>query len=251
MPWQLILDITVALLLVAFIAYAVTLSHQLKELRKGRDEMERMVKTFNEATSRAEAGIPRLRKTAEDAGRFLDEHVAKARTLRDDLAYMVERADGMAARLEGAVRNARGEGKPASKDGARGVEPKGMEPRGVDPRGVETRGVEPRGGEARGVEPRGRATNSAEAWADALSDQDARLAAARPRLRTRPDGAPAPEGRGPLGGTRPLGGLDGPTDPRSESRALAPTQAPEAALSAEDERSEAERELLRALQSAR
>lgn len=240
MPWQLILDVTVAILLVAFIAYAVALSRQLKELRKSRDEMERVIKTFNEATARAEAGIPRLRKTAEDAGRSLDEHVAKARTLRDDLAYMVERADGMAVRLEGAVRVARGEVKPSPKEGrppeGRGVEVKGLEPKGVDPRGVEPRGLEPRNGVGKGVET----------WNEAASVQDARLAAARPRPRVRTELLDRPTAggsdvRGPLGGTRPLGGLDA-----AKSNADA-----EEDFTVDDERSEAERELLRALQSAR
>ncbi|WP_413207046.1 DUF6468 domain-containing protein [Rhodospirillum sp. A1_3_36] len=248
MPWQLILDITVAILLLVFIAYAVALSRQLKELRKSRDQMERVIKTFNEATARAEAGIPRLRKTAEEAGRALDERVAKARTLRDDLAYMVERADGMAARLEGSVRFARGESKPSAKDGrvaeGRNGEGKGSEARGVEPRGVEPRGLEPpQGGEARG----GAGAAGVEAWArSAGADQDARLTAARPRPRVRADSGDraistaVDGGRGPLGGTRPLGGL-GVERPKSATG--------EAGM--DDERSEAERELLRALQSAR
>jgi hypothetical protein len=249
MPWQLILDVTVAILLMVFIAYAVALSRQLKELRKSRDQMERVIKTFNEATARAEAGIPRLRKTAEEAGRALDEHVAKARTLRDDLAYMVERADGMAARLEGSVRFARGESKPSSKD-SRVAEGRASEGKGVEPRGVEPRGVEPRGLEPRGIEARGGASKGVEAWADDAGDQDARLTAARPRPRVRADsgdrsvsggiGSGADGGRGPLGGTRPLGGLGAG---RSKSATGETTM--------DDERSEAERELLRALQSAR
>ncbi|WP_242018895.1 DUF6468 domain-containing protein [Phaeovibrio sulfidiphilus] len=107
MTFQVALDITIALLLLVFIGYAFALSRQLRELRNNRDEMARTIASFNEATARAEAGIPRLRKTAEDAGRTLGDAVTRARALRDDLAFMVERAEGLVPRMEGMVSEAR------------------------------------------------------------------------------------------------------------------------------------------------
>jgi hypothetical protein len=53
-----------------------------------------------------------LRRAAEDAGAALQERVEKAQSLRDDLAFMIERADSMAGRLEDTVRQARGEVRP-------------------------------------------------------------------------------------------------------------------------------------------
>lgn len=104
---KLILDIIVSILLAATIAYAWTLNRRLGELRRNRDEMARLVNAFNDATARAEAGIPKLRRAADEAGATLQERVEKAQTLRDDLAFMIERAEGMANRLEGTVRQAR------------------------------------------------------------------------------------------------------------------------------------------------
>lgn len=109
MDWKIFLDIVVSLLLVATIGYAVMLNSRLTALRKNRDDLAKIIVAFNEATARAEASIPKLKRAAEEAGGGLQERVEKAQSLRDDLAFMIERADTMANRLENAVRSARTE----------------------------------------------------------------------------------------------------------------------------------------------
>lgn len=113
MDYKLILDVIVAILLAATIGYAVMLNTRLNQLRKNRDDLVKLVAAFNDATARAEAGIPKLKRAAEEAGSGLQERVEKAQSLRDDLAFMIERADAMANRLEGSVRAAR-DAKPAA-----------------------------------------------------------------------------------------------------------------------------------------
>ena len=113
LDWKIILDLLVSVLLVATIGYAVMLNQRLTQLRKNRDDLAKTIVNFNEATVRAESSIPKLRKAAEDAGQALQERVEKAHSLRDDLAFMIERADTMANRLENAVRSARTEVKGA------------------------------------------------------------------------------------------------------------------------------------------
>jgi len=108
--WKVLLDIVVSVLMVATIAYATRLNTRLAALRKNRDDLARTIVGFNEATLRAESSIPKLRKAAEEAGLSLQDRVEKAQSLRDDLAFMIERADTMANRLENAVRSARVEG---------------------------------------------------------------------------------------------------------------------------------------------
>jgi hypothetical protein len=115
--YKLILDIIVAILLAATIGYALMLNRRLGELRRNRDDLARLVNAFNDATARAEAGIPKLRRAADEAGATLQERVEKAQTLRDDLAFMIERAEGMANRLEGTVRQARDVKVPPSAQG--------------------------------------------------------------------------------------------------------------------------------------
>ena len=105
-----ILDIVVILLLVPTIVYAIILNKRLTALRRSREELSKVVNSFNEATMRAEAGIPKLKKATTEANHTLKDRVEKAQTLRDDLAFMIERAEELAGRLEGAVRAARNEG---------------------------------------------------------------------------------------------------------------------------------------------
>src|SRR5579859_1009382 len=111
---NLLLDVIIIVLLAATIVYAVILNSRLAQLRDNRDDLARLVAAFNDATARAESGIPRLRRAAEEAGTALQERVEKAQTLRDDLAFMIERADSMAGKLENSVRQAREEVRPAA-----------------------------------------------------------------------------------------------------------------------------------------
>lgn len=114
MEYTIILDMIVAVLLAATIGYAVMLNRRLSALRRNRDDLAKLILNFNDATVRAEQSIPKLRKAAEEAGTSLQERVEKAQALRDDLAFMIERADTMANRLENGVRSARSEAKPAA-----------------------------------------------------------------------------------------------------------------------------------------
>jgi cell division septum initiation protein DivIVA len=109
MDWKILLDLVVSGLLVATITYAIRLNNRLGALRKNRDDLAKIIVSFNEATVRAESSIPKLKRAAEEAGAGLQERVEKAQSLRDDIAFMIERADAMANRLENAVRSARTE----------------------------------------------------------------------------------------------------------------------------------------------
>ena len=112
MDWKILLDLIVSGLLIATISYAVMLNNRLSALRKNRDDLAKIIVSFNEATVRAESSIPKLKRAAEEAGSTLQERVEKAQSLRDDIAFMIERADTMANRLENAVKSARTEVRP-------------------------------------------------------------------------------------------------------------------------------------------
>ena len=107
MPLDTIMDLAIILLLVPTIVYAVILNRRLSALRNSRDELAKVVGSFNEATMRAEAGIPKLKKATLEANNALQERVEKAHSLRDDLAFMIERAEEMADKLDGAVKSGR------------------------------------------------------------------------------------------------------------------------------------------------
>ena len=55
MDWNMVLNVVVAVLLVAMIVYAALLNRRLQGLRANKAEFEAMVTEFNEATRRTEA----------------------------------------------------------------------------------------------------------------------------------------------------------------------------------------------------
>ena len=105
----LVLEIVGAALLVVMIVYAVRLNRRLSSLQEDKAEFERLLISFTDSTSRAESSVARLKASAIDTAQSLQDSVTQAQALRDDLAFMVERADELANRLEGAIRAARSE----------------------------------------------------------------------------------------------------------------------------------------------
>lgn len=100
-------DAIVAILLITTISYAAVLNRRLGVLRRDRAKLEELVKNLAVATQRAESGVAGLKATAADTGRQLEKRVEQAQSLRDDLAYMVERGTTIADRLEGSIRGRR------------------------------------------------------------------------------------------------------------------------------------------------
>ncbi len=112
--YSLALDIVLAVLLVATIGYAMVLNRKLGNLRRHKEELERLAATFSDSTARAKDSIANLKNSTAD----LQADTAKAAGLRDDLKYLIDRGTSAADRLEAAVRESRGEdetrGRPAS-----------------------------------------------------------------------------------------------------------------------------------------
>ncbi len=103
MPYSLILDVLVAVLLAVTIGYAVVLNKRLGKLRGDKIDLEKLATKFGESTSRAEESIENLRHTAD----LLQGGIDKAQALRDDLAFLIDRGDQAADSLEDLVRLAR------------------------------------------------------------------------------------------------------------------------------------------------
>ena len=247
MTTGMILDVVVIVLLVPTIIYAVILNRRLAALRRSREELSKVVNSFNEATMRAEAGIPKLKKATTEANHTLKERVDKAQTLRDDLAFMIERAEELAGRLEGAVRAARAEGvvthppatNPYPAPPAANPYPAAAPP----PRTVAA-------GMGEGPVPSARAAAApATLSAATLAQTAAGFEETAAELRSALGSARAEARMSGMSGTM-SGAMAGGIGAARAKRALAPERpAPEAGL--DEERSEAERELLKALQSAR
>lgn len=117
MQISLVLDIIIAVLLMLTIAYAVRLNQRLSQLRSDKNELQKLARTFADATQRAEAGIQNLKISSE----ALQTQMKQAEVLKDDLAYLVDRGSRTADEMVETVRS----------------------PRGVETRGMETAGAKP------------------------------------------------------------------------------------------------------------
>lgn len=101
------LQLVLLALLGAALPFVWRLERRLSALRRERGALEAGAADFAEAARTAEATLLRLRATAEGAGKGIAERIATAEPLRDDLRYLVERAELLADRLEALVRAAR------------------------------------------------------------------------------------------------------------------------------------------------
>lgn len=102
-----LLDILVACLLVATIAYAAVLNRKLGRLRSGKAELEALLASFQQATVRAEASISALRTYADASHDDVEEKRTTIKGLRDDIDFLVSRASEQADRLEALIRQGR------------------------------------------------------------------------------------------------------------------------------------------------
>lgn len=221
MTTQTILDLVVILLLVPTIVYAIILNRRLVALRRSRDELGRIVASFNDATMRAEAGIPKLKKATTEANQTLKDRVDKAQTLRDDLAFMVQRAEELANRLEASVKSARVDANAAPAAPAASASTYGA----AAPAPIRGLAAEP--------PPRTLAAAAApSALAETAAELRSALGAARAEAKV-PGAAVGASARGRRGG------------------AVAERSVSHDDTAIAEERSEAERELLKALQAAR
>ena len=109
---SILFELLVAGMLAVMIYYAWRLNEKLSNLQNDKAELERLLANFGESTERAEASVQRLKGNASESGQVLEEKVVKAVTLRDELAFMIERANNMADRLEKTINS----GRPAEGD---------------------------------------------------------------------------------------------------------------------------------------
>lgn len=111
---SLLLEGLLAVLLVATIAYSVMLDRRLRTLRQSRDEMQALLASFTAATAHAQAGLVALRETSQSAGESLQSDIERAKALRDDLGFLLDRGNSLADRLEGGIGAARVAAKTAA-----------------------------------------------------------------------------------------------------------------------------------------
>ncbi|WP_043831386.1 DUF6468 domain-containing protein [Muricoccus aerilatus] len=98
-----ILQGALLVLLLAAIPFALRLERGLAAIRRDRAALNDGAEGVETAARGAQSVLAALRSSLEVQAR----QAAAAEALRDDLRFLIERAEGLADRLEGAVRRAR------------------------------------------------------------------------------------------------------------------------------------------------
>lgn len=124
MTLTLIVEIVVALLLVVTLTISLVLNRRLGNLRANQEEMRRLIVDFDKALTKARQGMGELKATSAAADTAHEERMKQARTLRDELSFMIETADRLADRLAGeAAGNRNQRPAPAAEAAARAQAP--------------------------------------------------------------------------------------------------------------------------------
>lgn len=107
MTLTLIVEIVVAVLLLITLGISLVLNRRLGNLRANQDEMRRLISDFDKALAKARVGMSELKTASAAADTAHEERMKQAKTLRDELGFMVETADRLADRLAGEASNNR------------------------------------------------------------------------------------------------------------------------------------------------
>jgi hypothetical protein len=114
MPWTLLADGVVAILLIATILYVRRFSTQIKAIRDSRGEFEKLIADLTKSTDLAASHLHQFKVAAEVTGRDLQARVERTQGLTadfgklgEDLTLLIERAESAANRLEAAIAKGR------------------------------------------------------------------------------------------------------------------------------------------------
>ena len=93
-------DALVMILLAVTIFYSIKLNKRLTNLRANKSEFEALAMQITQAAIRAEACIAELKNAASESDQIVSGSMHKAETIRDEMNFMVERAELAVTRLD-------------------------------------------------------------------------------------------------------------------------------------------------------
>ena len=100
MPYELIIEAVLALLMIAVIASAWVLNQKLTIIRQGQEEMADLVAKLDQVSNDAQASLVELKTKGTEAEEQLRHHTQKARALADELSVITEAGNSLADRLD-------------------------------------------------------------------------------------------------------------------------------------------------------
>ena len=105
MGW--LLETVLIVLLGLTLVHAVRLERALGGLRRDRTALGEAVAGFDNSTRQAEAGLDKLHSMTQETALHLARKLEGAAVLKDDLAFLADRGEHLADRLEQLVRAGR------------------------------------------------------------------------------------------------------------------------------------------------
>ncbi len=100
MALETIIDLVLAVLLLAAIGSSYLLHRRIDAFRKGQQELATLVEKLNQATNQAQASVTEMKSSGMAAEEQLKSQIGKARALADELSLITEAGDSLADRLE-------------------------------------------------------------------------------------------------------------------------------------------------------
>lgn len=105
--FSIFLDLLVSGLMIATIAYAVSLNRSISKLRDGKAELAVLLANLAESVTHADVAIKGMKSIATEYDTGLAQRIGTARALIDELGVINETANNLASRLEKAARSGR------------------------------------------------------------------------------------------------------------------------------------------------
>ena len=118
----LILDVLIAGLLVAVIIYAVRLNRSLSVLQKSKQELEQLLSGFSDSTEKAERAVQNVKDATSQNKDMIGGLLSEAEGLKEDLAFLIDRGNNVADRLDRGISEKRGPSPARDGDTASDIE---------------------------------------------------------------------------------------------------------------------------------
>ena len=101
------IELVLLVLLAVTLVHAIRLERALRVLRNDREALGDAIASFGNSARQAEAGMGRLQSASASTAAALSQRVEQGNGLKDDLAYLIERGESLATRLDDLVRAGR------------------------------------------------------------------------------------------------------------------------------------------------
>lgn len=104
---MIILDCTIAVMLMISIIYSWQLNKKISELRNNKSDLLESIKILDNTILRAEYGIDELKILSNQVSLDLNNKIDKAKYIHDDLSYLADRATISSEKLDSSIAEAR------------------------------------------------------------------------------------------------------------------------------------------------